>query len=38
MVAAMLGKPLMEWQQHVADVILEIDAETGHWPTTSGSS
>lgn len=29
MVAAMLGKPLMEWQQHVADVVLEIDPETG---------
>lgn len=29
MVAAMLGKPLMEWQQHVADVLLEIDPETG---------
>lgn len=29
MVAAMLGKPLMEWQQHVADIILEIDPETG---------
>lgn len=28
-VAAMLGKPLMEWQQHVANVILEIDPETG---------
>jgi hypothetical protein len=25
----MLGKPLMEWQQHVADVILEIDPDTG---------
>lgn len=29
MVAAMLGKPLMEWQQHVADVVLEIDPDTG---------
>lgn len=29
MVAAMLGKPLMEWQQHVADILLEIDPETG---------
>jgi phage terminase large subunit-like protein len=29
MVAAMLGKPLMEWQQYVADVILEIDPDTG---------
>lgn len=29
MVAAMLGKPLMAWQQHVADVILEIDPATG---------
>lgn len=29
MVAAMLGKPLMDWQQHVANVILEIDPETG---------
>lgn len=28
MVAAMLGKPLMEWQQHVANVLLEIDPET----------
>jgi len=28
-VAALLGKPLMEWQQHVANVILEIDPETG---------
>lgn len=28
-VAAMLGKPLMEWQQYVADVLLEIDPETG---------
>ena len=27
--AAMLGKPLMEWQQYVADVLLEIDPETG---------
>ena len=25
----MLGKPLMEWQQYVADVLLEIDPETG---------
>lgn len=29
MVAAMLGKPLMQWQQHVADVLLEIDPDTG---------
>jgi hypothetical protein len=29
MVAAMLGKPLMEWQQHVADVVMEIDPVTG---------
>lgn len=29
MVAAMLGKPLMEWQQHVADVLLEIDPDSG---------
>jgi len=28
-VAALLGKPLMEWQQHVANVILEIDPDTG---------
>lgn len=28
-VAAMLGKPLMAWQQYVADVILEIDPITG---------
>jgi len=28
MVAAMLGTPLMEWQQHVADVLLELDPET----------
>lgn len=25
----MLGKPLMEWQQYVVDVLLEIDPETG---------
>jgi hypothetical protein len=25
----MLGKPLMAWQQHVADVVLEIDPDTG---------
>lgn len=25
----MLGKPLLEWQQHVADIILELDPETG---------
>lgn len=25
----MLGKPLMAWQQYVADVILEIDPDTG---------
>jgi hypothetical protein len=29
MVAAMLGVPLMAWQQYVADVILEIDPESG---------
>lgn len=29
MVAAMLGKPLMEWQQYVADIILELDPESG---------
>lgn len=29
LLAAMLGTPLMEWQQYVADVILEIDPETG---------
>lgn len=29
MVAAMLGTPLMEWQQYVADVLLEIDPDTG---------
>jgi len=29
MCAALLGKPLMWWQQHVADIILEIDPETG---------
>ena len=29
MCAALLGKPLMEWQQYVADVILEIDPDTG---------
>jgi phage terminase large subunit-like protein len=29
MVAAMLGKPLMEWQQHVVDVLLELDPDTG---------
>lgn len=29
MVAAMLGKPFMAWQQYVADVILEIAPETG---------
>jgi hypothetical protein len=34
MVAAMLGTPLMEWQQHVADVLLEIDPDTGElWYT-----
>lgn len=34
MVAAMLGKPLMEWQQYVVDVLLEIDPETGElWYT-----
>lgn len=25
-----MGKPLMPWQQHVLDVALEIDPETGH--------
>lgn len=25
----MLGKPLMEWQQHVVDVLLELDPDTG---------
>ena len=29
MVAAMLGKPLMEWQQYVANILLELDPETG---------
>lgn len=29
MLAAMLGTPFMEWQQHVADVILEVDPKTG---------
>ena len=29
LLAAMLGKPLMEWQQYVLDVLLEIDPETG---------
>lgn len=29
MVAAMLGKPLMEWQQYVVDILLEIDPDTG---------
>lgn len=28
-VAAALGKPLMPWQQHVADVAYEVDPETG---------
>lgn len=28
-IARMLGKPLMPWQQYVADVALEIDPETG---------
>ena len=28
-VAQALGTPLMPWQQHVADVALEIDPETG---------
>jgi phage terminase large subunit-like protein len=28
-VAALLGKPLMPWQRHVADVALEIDPDTG---------
>src|SRR4051812_49967125 len=29
MLSAMLGMPFMEWQQHVADVVLEIDPDTG---------
>lgn len=29
MVAALLGMPFMPWQQYVANVILEIDPETG---------
>ena len=29
LVAAVLGKPLMEWQQYVADILLEIDPVTG---------
>ena len=28
-VARLLGKPFMPWQQHVADVALEIDPDTG---------
>lgn len=28
-IARMLGRPLMPWQQYVADVALEIDPETG---------
>lgn len=28
-VAARLGTPLMPWQQHVADIVLEIDPATG---------
>jgi phage terminase large subunit-like protein len=28
-VAALLGKPFMPWQQHVADVVLEVDPDTG---------
>ena len=28
-VAKILGKPLMPWQQHVADVALEVDPDTG---------
>jgi hypothetical protein len=27
----MLGKPLMEWQQYVLDILLEIDPETGEF-------
>lgn len=27
--AARLGKPFMPWQRHVADVVMEIDPETG---------
>jgi hypothetical protein len=29
-VAALLGKWLMPWQQHVLDVALEVDPDTGH--------
>lgn len=29
MVARRLGKPFMPWQQHVADVVLEVDPDTG---------
>lgn len=29
LVASKLGKPFMPWQQHVADVILEVDPATG---------
>lgn len=28
-VAAMLGKPLMPWQRYVADVVMEVDPQTG---------
>lgn len=31
LVAASIGKPLMPWQQHVADVALEIDPRTGRF-------
>jgi hypothetical protein len=29
LISEALGKPLMPWQQHVADVALEVDPETG---------
>jgi phage terminase large subunit-like protein len=29
MTARLLGKPFMPWQQHVADVVLELDPQTG---------
>lgn len=31
MIAASIGKPLMPWQQHVADVALEVDPVTGRF-------
>lgn len=34
MTAALLGKPLMEWQQYVADILLELDPETGEFVYT----